>query len=689
MRSLQRLVLHNNSIEGHIPYELCHTRNLGELSLGNNKISGLIPDCIGNLNHLQILLLNSNNLTSSIPVNLWNLESLLFLDLSFNSFSGELPARMRNLISLQGIDLSWNQISGNIPSNIGAFQSLNYFNMSNNMFMGPIPQTFGDLKGLEFLDLSDNNLSGAIPKSLETLKYLKYINLSFNQLSGEIPSEGPFVNFTPQSFLENRALCGKQDFGVPPCKGRRAQKSKRVHRLLKYTLPVIASTIVLIALLFFICTKYRKGNASIISSSAEELLGTKHRMISYHELRCATNDFCESNLLGAGSFGSVYKGILSDGTIVAVKVLNMQMERASKSFNAECNVWRAIRHRNLVKVITSCSSPEVRALVLQYMSNGSLEKWLYSHNYCLNLLQRVSVLVDVALALEYLHHGQSELVVHCDLKPSNILLDDEMVAHVGDFGLAKILANIKDATQTRTLGTLGYISPEYGYAGIVSTRGDVYSFGIMLLELIVRKKPTDEMFAEELSLRQWINASLTDRVLEVVDIGLLNTEEGRDMNATEDIIFSIMEIGLRCSEDVPEKRMDIKDVVPQLMKIKLGLEKYGYAGIVSTRGDVYSFGIMLLELIVRKKPTDEMFAEELSLRQWINASLTDRVLEVVDIGLLNTEEGRDMNATEDIIFSIMEIGLRCSEDVPEKRMDIKDVVPQLMKIKLGLESSRN
>ncbi|PQQ00069.1 putative LRR receptor-like serine/threonine-protein kinase [Prunus yedoensis var. nudiflora] len=469
MRSLQRLFLHNNSIEGHIPYELCHTRNLGELSLGNNKISGLIPDCIGNLNHLQILLLNSNNLTSSIP--------------------GKIYLGTKSV--------------GTFQATLELFQSLNYFNMSNNM-LWDIPQTFGDLKGLEFLDLSYNNLSGAIPKYLETLKYLKYINLSFNQLSGEIPSEGPFVNFTPQSFLENRALCGKQnlEFHLARLVEHKNQRG-------------------------FI---YRKGNASIISGSAEELLGTKHRMISYHELRCATNDFCESNLLGEGSFGSVYKGILSDGTIVAVKVLNMQMEGASKSFDAECNVWRAIRHRNLVKVITSCSSPEVRALVLQYMSNGSLEK---------------------CLAISFWMMRWS---------------------HVGDFGLAKILANNKDATQTRTLGTLGYISPEYGHAGIVSTRGDVYSFGIMLLELIVRKKPTDEMFAEELSLRQWINASLADSVLEVVDIGLLKTEEGRDMNATEDIIFTIMEIGLRCSEDVPEKRMDIKDVVSQLMKIKLGLE---------------------------------------------------------------------------------------------------------------------
>nr|XP_011463698.1 PREDICTED: probable LRR receptor-like serine/threonine-protein kinase At3g47570 [Fragaria vesca subsp. vesca] len=244
------------------------------------------------------------------------------------------------------------------------------------------------------------------------------------------------------------------------------------------------------------------------------------------------------------------------------------MEGAVKSFDAECKVWRAIRHRNLVKVITTCSSPDVRALVLQYMSNGSLEKWLYSHNYCLSIMQRVSMLIDIASALEYHHHGQAEAAVHCDVKPGNIVLDEDMVAHVADFGLAKILEENKEETQTRTIGTLGYVAPEYGSAGKVSTKGDVYSFGIMLLEITARKKPTDEMFAGEVTLRQWIHEAVPDYVLEVVVAGLLSIEEGRDMNATESIIMSIFETGLRCSEVVAEDRMDIKDVVPKLKKIK-------------------------------------------------------------------------------------------------------------------------
>ncbi|XP_070680926.1 probable LRR receptor-like serine/threonine-protein kinase At3g47570 [Malus domestica] len=566
--NLQILYLDNNSIEGFIPEELCRIGNLAELSLASNTIGGLIPSCIGNLRNLQRVFLNSNKLNSSIPVNLWNLEDLLFLDLSFNSLSGYLPPDLRMSNVLEMIDLSWNRISGDIPSIMGSFQSINSLNLSNNLFIGSIPHTFG--KGLEILDLSCNNLSGPIPKSLEILKFLKYLNLSFNQLSGEIPSAGPFVNFTAQSFLVNKALCGRPGFGVQPCKNLSTRNSKTAHYFLRYAIPAVISTLILIAAIFM-WRKSRKTSASVPSS--EELsMAPGHRMISYHELRCATNDFSESNFLGAGSFGSVYKGSLSDGTTVAVKILNMQMEGASKSFIAECKVWRAIRHRNLVKVITTCSSPEVRALVLQYMSNGSLEEWLYSRKYCLNLFQRVSVLVDVASALEYLHQGQLEPVVHCDLKPSNILLDEDMVAHVGDFGLAKILAGNKDATQTRTLGTLGYVAPEYGSAGKVSTRGDVYSYGIMLFEIIARKRPTDGMFTEELTLRKWINASLPDGILGVVDIGLLSTEEGREMNATKRIILSIMDIGLRCSEEVPEERMDIKDVLRKLIKIKSALE---------------------------------------------------------------------------------------------------------------------
>ncbi|XP_034699096.1 probable LRR receptor-like serine/threonine-protein kinase At3g47570 isoform X1 [Vitis riparia] len=568
MKSLQRLFLGGNQLEQIIPSEICLLSNLGEMDLGYNNLSGSIPSCIGNLRYLQSMILSSNSLSSSIPSSLWSLQNLLFLDFSFNSLSGSLDANMRALKMLETMDLSWNKISGNIPTIFGGFQSLRSLNLSRNSFWGPIPESLGEMITLDYMDLSHNNLSGLIPKSLVALSNLHYLNLSFNKLSGEIPSEGPFGNFTATSFMENEALCGQKIFQVPPCRSHDTQKSKTMF-LLKVILPVIASVSILIALILIVI-KYRKRNVTALNS-IDVLPSVEHRMISYHELRRATNDFSEANILGVGSFGSVFKGVLFDGTNVAVKVLNLQIEGAFKSFDAECEVLVRVRHRNLVKVISSCSNPDLRALVLQYMPNGSLEKWLYSHNYCLNLFQRVSIMVDVALALEYLHHGQSEPVVHCDLKPSNVLLDGEMIAHVGDFGIAKILVENKTATQTKTLGTLGYIAPEYGSEGRVSTRGDIYSYGVMLLEMFTRKKPTDVMFVGELSLRQWVMTSIPDKIMEVIDANLLSIEDGRDVIAAQGDLFAIMELGLECSREFPEERVDIKEVVVKLNKIKLKL----------------------------------------------------------------------------------------------------------------------
>ncbi|KAG2724831.1 hypothetical protein I3760_01G036400 [Carya illinoinensis] len=567
LERLQRLHLYSNKIEGLVLEEICQLRNLGELDLSNNRISGFIPNCISNLSVLVKLNLSSNRLESSIPLNIWSLENLFLLDLSLNSLGEHLSSNMKKLDTLEYLDLSRNQITGEIPSIIGAFESLRYLDFSNNSFQGGIPQSFGNLKGLDILNLSYNNLSGAIPKSLEALPYLKYLNLSFNKLVGEIPSSGPFVNFTAESFSGNNALCGNPIFGVPPCPTIPTnQRSKMKDILLKYILPTTVAIIAFIMLVYLL-RRCRKSNMEI-PTSLNPLPALEHRMISYQELCQGTNDFCESNLLGAGGFGSVYKGILSDRTIVAVKVLHLQLLGAFKSFDTECKVLRTIRHRNLVKVITTCTNPEFRALVLEYMSKGNLERWLYSHNYCLDLLQRINILVDVASALDYLHHGQLESILHCDLKPTNILLDENMVAHVGDFGIAKILAENKDATHTKTLGTIGYIAPEYGFEGKVSIKTDVYSYGIVLLEMITRKKPTDEMFAGDFTLRQLVNASIPDRMMEVVDEGLLIIEDGRDTIALQSILSSILDLGLRCSEELPYARMEIRDVLVKLNKIK-------------------------------------------------------------------------------------------------------------------------
>ncbi|KAI5447713.1 hypothetical protein KIW84_015242, partial [Lathyrus oleraceus] len=232
----------------------------------------------------------------------------------------------------------------------------------------------------------------------------------------------------------------------------------------------------------------------------------------------------------------------------------------SRSFDAECNAMRNLRHRNLVQVITGCSNVDFKSIVMEFMTNGSLEKWLYSDNSRLDFLQRLNIMIDVASALEYLHHGSSIPVVHCDLKPSNVLLDEDMVAHVSDFGISKLLDEGHSKTHTETLATLGYVAPEYGSKGVISVKGDVYSYGIMLMEIFTAKKPTNEMFAGELTLKTWISESMGRSIMEIVDFNLGSQHEKE--------IHEILALALRCCEDSPEARINIIDVSTSLIKIK-------------------------------------------------------------------------------------------------------------------------
>ncbi|PHT91128.1 hypothetical protein T459_06241 [Capsicum annuum] len=256
------------------------------------------------------------------------------------------------------------------------------------------------------------------------------------------------------SRIYNEALCGSSRFSVPPCPTSSKHKSNRKRLLVLFLWLGLAILFVPVIFVFLWI-----------------------------------------------SFGSVYKGILGCGTAIAVKVFNLQLDAAFKSFDSECEVLRSLRHRNLVKVITSCSNLDFKVLVLEYMPNGSLEKYLYSHNFFLDTKQRQSIMIDVACALEYLHHGCSLPVIHCDVKPSNVLRDEDMVAHLSDFGISKLLGEDQGELYTKTLATLGYIALEYGLDGRVSAKCDVYSYGVMLLETFTRRKLNE--FEGDLRLKQW------------------------------------------------------------------------------------------------------------------------------------------------------------------------------------------
>eukprot|EP01018_Ginkgo_biloba_P026796 Gb_37511 [translate_table: standard] len=588
---LNYLILDDNNI-GTIPSEIDQLTRLGLLSLPGNMLSGRIPRTFTNLKQLRYLYLSSNHLSGNIPASLgqsWRLEALdlsdnklsgkippevaglqnlIFLNLSGNMLEGRLPPEVGKMMHIQTIDISKNKLGGQIPATIESCSELQSLNLSRNALQGPIPNSLAQLKSLEDVDLSYNNLSGSIPKSLEKLGMLRHLNLSFNNFSGEIPRAGVFTNLTVTSFMGNPGLCG-QWLNKPPCSTPTHTK-QRDHALLKeIVIPVVSITCFILCVWLvsrFLCSRcWQKSKNSLV-------LNVGYPKISHRELIDATNGFNEANLLGVGSFGAVYKAIFRDGRMAAVKVLTLQNEEAHKSFSTKCKALSRVRHRNLVKIITSCSNLEFKALVLEFMPSGSLEKHLYSDNVCeLNLSERMKIAIDIAHAMEYLHHHSPEQVLHCDLKPANVLLDEDMTARVADFGIARIICeNSMDlhASTIKVKGSVGYIAPEYGQGGMVSAKGDVYSYGILLLEMLTRKRPIDDMFSDSLNLQKWVNMGFPDRIVDVVDECLLANVSDDDQYKIYDCVREMMGVGLACTKEMPQHRPEMKEVVRALESIR-------------------------------------------------------------------------------------------------------------------------
>ncbi|KAJ0465981.1 putative protein kinase RLK-Pelle-LRR-XII-1 family [Helianthus annuus] len=571
LQNLQILYLAANYFSGVIPRSIGNLSLLTKVALAKNSLEGTIPSTIGSWNYIISLDLSGNKLSGSVPKELFQLSPLsIGLDLSQNNLSGVLPQEIGNLKLLGILDFSMNRFTGELPSSLSNCESLENLNLSTNLFYGSLPGSFRSLKGLQYVNLSCNNFSGNIPSYLQQIP-LKHLNLSYNNFEGEVPVKGVFANTSAISIIGNAKLCGGiLDLHLPRCTGKANDDKRRTRKLSIRVIVAVSlcSTVAGLGLLsfvlFYCCIKKKRDKPS------ELRLAESFEKISYGRLFKATEGFSTENLIGIGSFASVYKGVFDEnGFTMAIKVLNLQRRGGFKSFMAECEALRNIRHRNLVKVITACSSidfqgNDFKALVYDFMPNGNLESWLHSVDRTLDLVQRISIIKDVACALDYLHCRCGNVIVHCDLKPSNILLDADMVAHVGDFGLAKILspeegsyANASSSSIIR--GTIGYAPPEYGIGNEVSTSGDMYSYGILLLEMLTGKKPVDPMFEGGLGLHSYARRALADGcVLQIVDPVLLS----EDVN--ENCLISLVKVGVQCSNESPQDRMDIGTVIHEL-----------------------------------------------------------------------------------------------------------------------------
>ncbi|XVF63755.1 hypothetical protein PTKIN_Ptkin09bG0111900 [Pterospermum kingtungense] len=588
--SLQVVALEENRLSGYVPEGFSSLVGLQYLNLSSNEFTGRIPGTYGFLQSLVVLSLSYNRVSGMIPVELGNCSDLEVLQLRSNRLRGNVPGDISRLSHLKELDLGLNNLDGEIPEEMSKSSSMTTLLLDGNHLLGKIPDSLSKLSNLTTLKLSSNRLTGAIPSSLSNMSSLKYLNLSRNNLEGEIPNALGSRFDDPSVFSMNRDLCGK------PLNRECANVRNRKRRKLVLLIAIAAGGACLLALC---CCAYiysllrwrkklrewatgeKKRSPARASSGADRGRGSGenggpklvmfNNKITLAETLEATRQFDEENVLSRGRYGLVFKATYQDGMVLSIRRL-VDGSIDEGTFKKEAELLGKVKHRNITVLRGYYAGPpDLRLLVYDYMPNGNLATLLqeasHQDGHMLNWPMRHLIALGIARGLAFLH---SLSIVHGDIKPQNVLFDADFEAHLSEFGLERLtIATPAEASSSSTpVGSLGYVAPETALTGQPAKEADVYSFGIVLLEILTGRKPV--MFTQDEDIVKWVKKQLQKgQISELLEPGLLELDP--ESSEWEEFLLGV-KVGLLCTAPDPLDRPSMADIVFMLEGCRVGPE---------------------------------------------------------------------------------------------------------------------
>lgn len=577
-----------NALTGPFPgklFEKCDGLSAMIVNVSNNRISYQIPEDIGTMcRSLKLLEASGNQINGSLPHSIGDLVSLVALNLSGNWLQGQIPASLFQIKGLKYLSLAGNNLTGFIPSSLGQLDSLEVLELSSNSFYGEIPKELVSLSNLTVLLLNNNNLSGKIPSGLGNATSLSSFNASFNNLSGPLPLNGNILNCSSvvgNPFLKSCRVSRSLPSSNQPWKFtqnyypplRNATQVSRKNGLNSIEIASIASASAIVSVLlalivlFFYTKRWNPGSRVARSARKEVRMFTDIGVaLTFENIVRSTGGFNASNCIGNGGFGATYRAEISSGVIVAIKRLAVGRFQGIQQFHAEVKTLGRLRHPNLVTLIGYHVSETEMFLIYNYLPGGNLETFIQERSTRTvdwKIIHKIAL--DVASALAYLHEHCVPRVLHRDVKPSNILLDNQFTAYLSDFGLARLLGTSETHATTGVAGTFGYVAPEYAMTCRVSDKADVYSYGVVLLELISDKKALDPSFS---SFGNGFN---------IVAWGCMLLREGRakefftaglwDAGPHDDLV-EVLHLAVVCTIESLSRRPTMRQVVLRLKQLQ-------------------------------------------------------------------------------------------------------------------------